>query len=135
MSKTVIVGVALDHSSSIENAMSVAQQLSEKDGHIIALHVIEQIPGYAAHQVPADILARRRPEAMEELQAELRNYEKVDKVVVFGHAGRTIVSFADEQDADCIVIASHQPGLSDYFLGSTAQSIVRHAHCSVHVQR
>jgi len=135
MYERVIVGVALDHSSSIDNAMSVAQKLSEEDGHIIALHVIEQIPAYAAHQVPADILAQRRPEAMEELHAELLNYEKVEKVVEFGHAGRTIVSFAGEQGADCIVIASHQPGLSDYFLGSTAQSVVRHAPCSVHVLR
>jgi len=135
MYKKIIVGVALDHSSSIKSAMSVSQQLSDKDGQIIALHVIEQIPAYAAHQIPADVLAQRRPEAMEELQAELLDYANVEKVVVLGHAGRTIVSLADEQGADCIVIASHQPGLSDYFLGSTAQSVVRHAHCSVHVLR
>ena len=32
-------------------------------------------------------------------------------------------------------IASHQPGLQDYFLGSTAAKVVRHATCSVLVMR
>ena len=47
--------------------------------------------------------------------------------------------FADNaqavQDADVIVIASHDPGLADYLLGSVAARVVRHAHCSVLVVR
>ena len=34
-----------------------------------------------------------------------------------------------------IVIASHDPGLVDYLLGSVAARVVRHAHCSVLVTR
>jgi universal stress protein F len=33
------------------------------------------------------------------------------------------------------VIASHRPGIQDYFLGSTASRVVRHANCTVHVMR
>jgi nucleotide-binding universal stress UspA family protein len=33
------------------------------------------------------------------------------------------------------VIASHDPGFVDYFLGSVAARFVRHAHCSVLVAR
>ena len=33
------------------------------------------------------------------------------------------------------MIASHKPGFSDYFIGSTAARIVRHAQCSVLVTR
>ena len=40
-----------------------------------------------------------------------------------------------ETDTDCVVIASHRPGLQDYLLGSTAARVVRHAACSVHVLR
>ncbi|WP_170501927.1 universal stress protein, partial [Ruegeria atlantica] len=36
---------------------------------------------------------------------------------------------------DCIVLASHKPGMKDFFLGSTAALVVRHARCSVHVLR
>ncbi|MBT8411941.1 MAG: universal stress protein, partial [Octadecabacter sp.] len=43
--------------------------------------------------------------------------------------------FATDNSIDCIIMASHQPGLEDYFLGSTAARVVRHAKCSVHVIR
>ena len=55
--------------------------------------------------------------------------------VVMGHAGRTIVEFAKEHEVDLIVMNSHRPGIGDYFLGSTAARVVRHAQCSVHVIR
>ena len=55
--------------------------------------------------------------------------------MVTGHAARTILDYAEQMKADCIVIASHDPGIQDYFLGSTAARVVRHAHCSVHVVR
>ena len=55
--------------------------------------------------------------------------------IISGHAGRTIVDHAVENHVDCIVIASHRPGLEDYFLGSTAARVVRHAPCAVHVIR
>ena len=41
----------------------------------------------------------------------------------------------NESGADLLIIASHRPGLQDYFLGSTAAHVVRHAACSVHVIR
>ena len=56
-------------------------------------------------------------------------------VVRRGHAARDILSFASERKADMIVMASHDPGIVDYFLGSVAGHVVRHAHCSVLVVR
>jgi universal stress protein F len=56
-------------------------------------------------------------------------------VLVWGHSGRTILDWAEANAVDCIVIASHRPGLQDYLLGSTAGRVVRHARCSVHVVR
>ena len=56
-------------------------------------------------------------------------------VVVHGHAGGSIVDYATKHGCDCIVIASHRPGVEDYLLGSTAARVVRHAACSVHVMR
>jgi len=52
-----------------------------------------------------------------------------------GHSYKTILDVADEKQVDLIVIASHQPGLQDYFLGSTAAKVVRHAKCSVLIIR
>ena len=46
-----------------------------------------------------------------------------------------ILEWAESNKVDCIIINSHKPGLQDYFLGSTAARVVRHAQCSVHVIR
>ena len=52
-----------------------------------------------------------------------------------GNPYKAILEVAKEEGADLIVLASHRPGLQDYFLGSTAAKVVRHAECSVLVRR
>ena len=52
-----------------------------------------------------------------------------------GAPASTILDVAGELSVDMIVIGSHDPGLADYFLGSVAARVVRHAHCSVLVVR
>ncbi len=135
MYKNVLVAIALDHSPHADEALQVARLLADEDGRITALHVIEEIPTYVANQVSSEFLTDRKPAAEAELKSELGGVSDVSPVVVYGHPGRKIVSFAEETGADCIVIASHKPGLQDYFLGSTAHRVVRHATCAVHVLR
>lgn len=69
------------------------------------------------------------------LAEKIKDEVGVDVVVIEGHAGHTIVDYAAKNGVDCIVVASHRPGFQDYFLGSTAARVVRHAPCSVHVVR
>ncbi len=135
MYKNILVAVALDHPSQANEALKLARELADDGADTTALHVVEEIPPYAENHVPPELLANRRPQAMAELKAELGDATDVKPVVVQGHAGRTIVDFAEDQEIDCIVIASHKPGLQDYFLGSTAHRVVRHAQCAVHVLR
>jgi nucleotide-binding universal stress UspA family protein len=135
MYKNILVAIALDHSPDTNKAIEVARLLADDDATITALHVIEEIPTFVAIDIPDEVLKRRRPEAETELKAELGGLTDVKPVVVSGHAGRTIVEYAVESDIDCIIISSHRPGLQDYFLGSTAQRVVRHAPCAVHVLR
>jgi universal stress protein F len=135
MYDNILVAVALDHSPSANDALKIARALANPGARIAALHVIEEMPTYIANQVPADILSDRKPVAETELKAELGGVQDVKPVVVYGHAGRTIIDYANDHGIDCIVIASHRPGLQDYFLGSTAQRVVRHAQCAVHVLR
>jgi nucleotide-binding universal stress UspA family protein len=56
-------------------------------------------------------------------------------MVLYGHPAQSILDFASNNGVECIVIASHKPGLSDYLIGSTAARVVRHAQCAVHVVR
>jgi len=51
------------------------------------------------------------------------------------HAASAILESVKKHDADLIIVASHKPGLSDYFLGSTAARVVRHARVPVFVNR
>jgi nucleotide-binding universal stress UspA family protein len=53
-----------------------------------------------------------------------------------GDPRTAIVDAADEWQADLIVVGSHgQTGLKRLVMGSVAQAVVAHAHCSVEVVR
>lgn len=135
MYKNILVPVALDHGPKTAAALDVARALRAEGGAITALTVMEAIPPYVAQYLPPDQEAHARDEAEAALRAELGGVEDARVDVVTGHAGRTILEYAEEHDMDLIVIASHRPGLQDYFLGSTAARVVRHAPCAVHVVR
>jgi len=60
----------------------------------------------------------------------------VDTALENGDARSTIVDFARQWGADLIVIGSHgHKGWERLLLGSVAESVVRHATCSVLVVR
>lgn len=133
MYSNILVPVAGDHSGTTDAALAAARALAEEGATITALTVVEAIPTYVAAEIPHDITEEAKAHAL----AGLREYvgEGIRAEVVSGHAARTINDFASARGVDCIVIASHRPGLADYFLGSTASHVVRHAPCSVHVVR
>jgi nucleotide-binding universal stress UspA family protein len=56
-------------------------------------------------------------------------------VVRIGGVYHEVLAIAREQQADLIVVGSHQPSVATYLLGSNASAIVRHAPCSVMVVR
>lgn len=135
MYNKILVPVALDHSGDINKAMKVANKLLDKNGEIIMLTVVETIPMYVSQQLPVAIIEDNMKEAKAALDAEVAGAKGVKTDVIKGHAATTILEYADEKGIDCIVIASHRPGLQDYFLGSTASRVVRHAKMPVHVVR
>ncbi len=88
-----------------------------------------------AQYLPKGQLEDNVHELEEQLRNSLPDSDGIEVAVVFGHAGHTIVDWATHHDIDCVVVASHRPGVKDYFLGSTAARVVRHAPCAVHVHR
>lgn len=135
MYRNILVAIALDHSPENGKAFDVARLLADEGAQITALNVVEEIPAYVANQLPKEVLSNRRKEAEAELKAEIKGLSDVKAIVISGHAGRAIIDHAERENIDCIVISSHRPGLQDYFLGSTAHRVVRHAQCAVHVLR
>jgi universal stress protein F len=136
MYSSILVPIALDHSGRSGPAIETARALLKPGGTITLLHVIEDIPSYASTYIPQSVFDQNREAAETKLNLMAKEVDANAKtVVIWGHAASTILEFAREQEMDCIVIASHRPGIQDYFLGSTASRVVRHANCTVHVMR
>ncbi|WP_371169963.1 universal stress protein [Aliiroseovarius sp. 2305UL8-7] len=135
MYKNVLVPIALDHERNVDEALSIAKAIAEKGAKITALHVMEDIPAYVAQYLPEGQMEENINELERRMIAELHDEPNVGTAVVSGHAGHAIVDYAKQHGVDCIVVASHRPGITDFFLGSTAARVVRHAPCAVHVSR
>lgn len=130
----ILVPMALDHDIS-PRTLALAQALRSAGGEIIALHVHEEVQGSVNAYVDAETIEAGKAASKAELDKKTAALEDVKAVMITGHSARSIIDFAASQDIDCIVIGSHRPGLRDYFLGSTAARVVRHARCAVHVHR
>lgn len=135
MYSNILVPMAADHNPHTGKALNVARALADEGAKITALTVVEEMPGYIVNQLPEGQMHKARAEVEAGLKAELGGVKDVKPVVVEGHSARSILEYAEEHGVDCIVIASHRPDITDYFLGSTAARVVRHAKCAVHVLR
>lgn len=139
MFKTILVPVDISQVDAAIQALSLAKDVAKaRGGKIVLLNVVEEVPNYIAAEIPAEVLSNSVERAETELMAfaEREGMAGDAEIVIRrGHAARDILSFASERKADMIVMASHDPGIVDYFLGSVAGHVVRHAHCSVLVVR
>ena len=133
MYRKILVPVALDHRPNTAKALEVAQELLSEGGQIIAVHAMEPVPGYVAHYIPEDQIRAGQEAAKAALVAELGGAKGIKTELIHGPAGAAIVEYADNRDVDCIIIASHKPGLQDYFLGSTAARVVSAGRRSIGV--
>ncbi len=136
MYKKILVAIDIGHIVEGKSIIDIAVAHAAKDSEIVLLNVVEEIPNWAAVELPADITKKSLEASQQDLQA-IANASgiKMSVEVRLGHSYSTILDTAEDLGADLIIIASHRPGLQDYFLGSTAAKVVRHAKCSVLVVR
>jgi nucleotide-binding universal stress UspA family protein len=135
--------VPTDFSECASHAVPAAAGLARQAGaRLVLLHVVEPIApaaGWApvAEPLPLpDIGERLEDSARSELPrlAGGRDCEglEVEEALTHGDAAAEIVREARARGADLIVISSHgRTGLGRIIFGSTAESVVRHAHCPV----
>lgn len=135
MYSALLVPVSFEEDRDSAGALAVARALCADGGKITVLHVMEHIPAYAGEYLPEDFRATQIAEIRDRLAARVADLPNAEAAVVEGHSGRTIVAEAKARGSDCIVVASHRPGMQDLLLGSTATHVVRHAACAVHVLR
>lgn len=136
MYKNILVPIAFGHEVEVDTALRASKTLRDEGGKIILLSVLEPVTGMVAGYLPEGVHDKVRAEVLTFLEQLAQKISgNVEAHVDMGGAGQRILEFAEEHACDCIVIRSHKPGLEDYFLGSTAARVVRHAQCSVHVVR
>ncbi|WP_372614232.1 universal stress protein [Aquicoccus sp.] len=135
MYTNILVPVSFEAERDVDKSIDVARVLAGEGAQIALLHVVEHIPSYAVSYMSQEYVDEASRAVQAELEQMAEGIENARAVVIEGHSGRSILDWAGKNGVDCIILASHRPGLQDYFLGSTAAQVVRHAGCSVHVLR
>ncbi|MEP2718055.1 universal stress protein [Pseudophaeobacter sp.] len=135
MYHNILVPISFDPDRDVSAPLKLAQLLATPEGKITLLHVVEQIPSYAISYMPVEYMAQARNALQEELEALAQTLPNATGLVIEGHSGRSILDWAEQNNPDLVIMASHRPGMQDLLLGSTAAQVVRHAACAVHVVR
>lgn len=136
MFKKILVPIDLSHEDVGLRMIRRAIALSDDGAKITLLHVIADIPSYAQSYLPEGQLQENLAETKKVLAALAQSSGVDAKTVVrYGSPSPVILDEAEEQGVDLIIIASHHPGIKDYLIGSTASRVVRHADCSVLIDR
>ena len=136
MYNTILVPIDMSHLDGGKANIDTAIEHSADGAKIILLNVVEEIPNWASVELPAGLIDKSLHHSQAELKAiASASGVSMDVEVRTGHSYNTIIEVAKEKNVDLIILASHRPGLQDYFLGSTAAKVVRHATCSVLIVR
>ncbi len=141
MYKSILLPVDLGHKSSWEKAAPEAVALAKQNG--AKIHLLTVIPDFGMAVVgsffPANYAEQALQSASEKavaLASEIIPGDLLAKVhTAYGSAYQEIISTANKQGCDLIVMASHRPEMSDYLLGPNAARVVRHAEQSVMIVR
>ncbi|CCM74838.1 universal stress protein [Rhizobium mesoamericanum] len=136
MYKKIIVPIEIGALDRGEKAFRKASTLLDTGGEIVLLNVVEEVPTYVAIDLPAELLQNAANDAEEKLGRLIRTCG-IPAMIEIGHGrpAHSILAAAEAHGADLVIIASHTPDFSNYFIGATADRVVRHAKCSVLVDR
>jgi universal stress protein F len=136
MYKKIIVPVEIGTIERGERAFRKAATLLDEGGEIILLNVVQDVPTYIAVDLPPELIENTIADGREKLE-QLRLKTGIAATVEIGRGppAHGILASAEAHRADLIIVASHVPDFSNYFIGATADRVVRHAKCSVLVDR
>ncbi len=136
MYQSILIPVEMSNAQASQATIEWCKSIGGENAQITLLHVFEEIPSWAKTNLPDAVMNESIQSSRKELDdIAAAHGDNVHAQVRVGHAYKTILDAAEEIGADLIIVASHQPGLQDYFLGSTAAKVVRHARCAVLVMR
>lgn len=136
MYRKIIVPVDMGQMDKGEKILAKAQALLDEGGAIVLVNVVETVPSYLTIDLPADFIDVSVKDAESKLAAlDTKFSASARRIVRVGSPAREIIEVAEKEGADLIIIASHRPDFTNYLIGATADRVVRHAKCSVLVDR
>lgn len=132
--------VPIDFSKTSAAALPWAASLaSESHAELVLLHVVEKFP--IDYLLGRELMNQTLTPLMKHAEAELKPMAqslskstglKASSVVRDGKSFKEICSVAQKLGADLIVLTTRgYTGVKNVWLGSTAERVVRHAHCPV----
>lgn len=136
MSRTFLL--ATDGSEPSQRAIDHFARIGRPDDKIVVVHVIpDPDEGYLGNTYESIISEKKLRSSAEELTDEV--LEEITELgfegrsqVLKGHTGETICDFADEIEADGIIVGRKgKSALTETLLGSISQYIIHHARVPV----
>lgn len=129
--------VPLDFSGKSRQALRYAVPLAERfSAKIILLHVIQPVYNVSP-EAGFNFITREQTQAalrrLEEMAAtHLPKALRGQRIVRIGIPSGEILAAANRLDVDMIALTTHgHSGLKRFFIGSTAEQVMRHATCPV----
>ena len=122
--------LAIDDSKFSETAaQAIIQQMRPDSTEVRILHVVQlSLPNEGLRQ-GKDLVVRAE-------QVLSKAGFKVSTAVGEGDPRVAVIDYAAHWNADLIVVGSHgRTGLERLLMGSVAESIARHTHCSIEIVR
>lgn len=133
--KSFVVGV--DASPESNSALDWARSRAGSDDRIIVVHAWE-VPLVTGYDMVVTIdpgeIEQLSLQGLSELLGRLDD-QRLEPVTHQGHAGRALVTLADEYDADAIVVGHRGDSRVSMMLGSTANYVLHHTERPVVVVR
>ncbi|MEZ4701550.1 MAG: universal stress protein [Rhodothermales bacterium] len=137
---TIEMLVPVDFSDYSREALHHAAELSRVfKSNVTLLHMVEEAVFPTVYGVEAapistvNLVLDRSREMLEKLAHEFFPSDRLpDMDVRIGHAASGITAFAEDNETDLIVMATHGlTGIKRFLMGSVAERVARHAPCAV----
>ncbi len=138
------IAYSTDFSENADQAFELAFDLAKKYGaRLFLVHVVpplvfpsptmeEFISEQANYQFIEQVTQRSTEQLESRYVGRMDDYRNVEVRVLSGHPASEILNFIDQEQVDLVVMGTHGfTGLAHFFLGSTAEKVVRRAGCSV----
>lgn len=140
MFQRILVPVDLADIAVAQPALTRATAMARSSGGLLRLvNILSMIPAAYLDYMPSNYDTQERERAAADLAALAagtgHDPSKVSTTIRLGAIYHEVLGEAKDWKADLIVVGSHDPTLATYLIGSNAANIVRHAHCSVLVER